>query len=258
MSKIQDAIALAKQWAADNSHGYDQTNRWGPDYDCSSFLISVWEAVGVPVKTNGATWTGNMKDVFCRCGFEVVTTDPGELSIGAFLQDGDILLNELNHAAMLVDGSKLVQASINEKGTANGGQTGDQTGREIYVRDWYSFPWDCALRYKETVQSTVSQVKQPTDENRYTVKSGDSWWGIASRELGDGGLMYQLAELNGKTVNDTIYPGQVLKLWDDGCESCVIDLSNTDPGDVLISLADIRMQVEKTVELLGGSVSWNY
>ena len=40
-----------------------------------------------------------------------------------------------------------MQASINEYGTTTGGQTGDQTGREIYTRGYYNYPWDCVLRY---------------------------------------------------------------------------------------------------------------
>lgn len=251
MSKIQDAIALAKAWAADASHGYDQSNRWGPDYDCSSFLISVWEAVGVPVKTNGATWTGNMKDVFTRCGFEVVTTDPAKLSIGAYLQDGDIVLNELNHVAMVVDGGRLVQASGNELGTVTGGQTGDQTGREIGIVNWYSFPWDCALRYREGAAPTmgagnplvshgeaVTASPRGEAENSYTVRPGDSWWSIAASQMGDGMKMYELAELNGKVVTETIYPGQVLKLTND-------------------VKRDRKAELEEEVRKLGGEIIWH-
>lgn len=239
MSKIQDAVALAKQWANDSSHGYDQTHRWGPDYDCSSFLISVWEAVGVPVKTNGATWTGNMKDVFCRCGFEVVTTDPAMLSIGAYLQDGDIVLNELNHVAMVVDGGKLVQASGNELGTVTGGQTGDQTGREIAVVNWYSFPWDCALRYKEP--PSIDSAPVVPEDNTYIVKPGDSWWRIAQNKLGSGARMYELAELNGKSISSMLHPGDILRLRESGS----ID-----------SNAARKVELEREVAKLGGKIIW--
>lgn len=43
----------------------------------------------------------------------------------------------------------------------------------------------------------------------YVVKSGDSWWAIANRY---GMNMYTLAQLNGKSIYSTIYPGQVLKV----------------------------------------------
>ena len=148
MNKIGAAVELARCVAADGKHGYDQTHRWGPDYDCSSLIITVWEQAGVPVRTGGATYTGNMWEVFLRCGFEDVT---GEVSLGdgRGLVAGDVLLNHRNHTAMMVDKYNLVQARINELGTVTGGQTGDQNGGEIAVRSYYNFPWDCVLRYRE-------------------------------------------------------------------------------------------------------------
>lgn len=135
MSKIDKAIEWALSIANDSSHGYDQSSRWGPNYDCSSFLITVWEKAGVPVKTKGASYTGNMKSVFLKCGFKDVTgNDNVEFGMGAGLQRGDILLHEQNHVAMYIGGGQIVQASINERGGITGGQSGDQTGGEIHVR----------------------------------------------------------------------------------------------------------------------------
>jgi peptidoglycan hydrolase-like protein with peptidoglycan-binding domain len=48
---------------------------------------------------------------------------------------------------MFVGDGLEVEASINEKGGAHGGQPGDQTGREILVRAYRNYPWDCVLRY---------------------------------------------------------------------------------------------------------------
>lgn len=60
--------------ATDDSHGYSQDSRWGnPDYDCSSLVIQAWEQAGVPVKTAGATYTGNMYNIFLKWGFKDVT-----------------------------------------------------------------------------------------------------------------------------------------------------------------------------------------
>ena len=148
MNKIGAAVELARCMASDEKHGYDQTHRWGSDYDCSSLLITVWEQVGVPVRTGGATYTGNMREVFLRCGFEDVTSEVS-LGDGRGLVAGDVLLNHRNHTAMMVDKYNLVQASINELGTVTGGQTGDQNGGEIAVRSYYNFPWDCVLRYRD-------------------------------------------------------------------------------------------------------------
>ncbi len=218
MSKIEKAISLAKEIANDPAHGYDQSLRWGPDYDCSSFLISVWEAAGVPVKTHGATYTGNMRDAFVRSGFEIVRDC--ELITGALLQDGDILLNEENHVAMLVNGHQLIQASINENGAVSGGLTGDQTGREIGIVNWYSYPWDIALRYKGAAEFDDA-IEGAEDDGTYTVRRGDTLWGIAEKELGDGTLWADIAKLNG-LKSDLLTPGAVLKLWDDKCAECAV------------------------------------
>lgn len=151
MTKTEKAIKQMESWAADNSHGYDQIYRWGEkgDYDCSSAVISAWQAAGAPVKTKGATYTGNMKAVFLSCGFADVTSKVNR-STGSGLQRGDVLLNETHHVAMYCGNGKEVEASINEKGTATGGQPGDQTGKEFLVRSYRNYPWDCVLRYQES------------------------------------------------------------------------------------------------------------
>ena len=143
MSIIQDAMAWARRIAADDTHGYDQTNRWGADYDCSSFVISAYKAAGVPLE---CTYTGDMRGDMLRRGFADVTASVN-LSTGAGVQEGDVLLNYARHTALALGGGRIVQASINERGTATGGTPGDQTGREICERTYYNYPWDCVLRY---------------------------------------------------------------------------------------------------------------
>lgn len=41
-------------------------------------------------------------------------------------------------------------ASIDERGKAKGGSAGDQTGREVYTRSWYSKPWTAVIRPKNS------------------------------------------------------------------------------------------------------------
>lgn len=143
MSVIDNAVSWARRIAADDSHGYDQTHRQGPDYDCSSFVIAAYKQAGVQLK---CTYTGNMRADMLRHGFTDVTGSVDRGS-GAGMQPGDVLLHERNHTAMYIGNGRLVQASINERGTTTGGQTGDQTGREIWERGYYNYPWDCVLRY---------------------------------------------------------------------------------------------------------------
>lgn len=150
MGKINKAVQQMIDWANDPSHGYDQIYRWGEkgDYDCSSSIIEALEKAGIPAKSNGATYTGNMYGVLTKLGFKDVT-DKVVRATGEGIILGDVLLNHVNHVAMSIGGGKLVQASINELGTATGGQPGDQTGTEFYIRDYYDYPWDCVLRYVE-------------------------------------------------------------------------------------------------------------
>lgn len=55
-------------------------------------------------------------------------------------------------------------------------------------------------------------VEQPQSEQRtYTVESGDSLWGIAATQLGDGSRYQEIKNING-LQSDTIYPGNILVL----------------------------------------------
>lgn len=152
VSTVQDRINKAINWmeetAKDDRHGYCQDHRWGEDgdYDCSSAVITAWEQAGIPVKTKGATYTGNMLSIFKANGFQDVTAQI-DRSTGAGLVRGDVLLNTAHHTAMYCGNGKEVEASINEKGTAHGGKPGDQTGKEFLIRSYRNYPWTNVLRY---------------------------------------------------------------------------------------------------------------
>lgn len=174
MTKTEKAIRQMETWAKDDSHGYDQDYRWGEkgDYDCSSAVIQAWQNAGVPVKSGGATYTGDMKNVFLKNGFKDITASVNR-GTGTGLKRGDVLLNEAHHVAMYCGTGKEVEASINEKGTAHGGQPGDQTGKEFLIRSYRNYPWHCILRYAgdqtvtsdaEKKQNTVAYVARFTKD----------------------------------------------------------------------------------------------
>lgn len=174
VSKVQEIIEKATQFiinvANDNSHGYDQAYRWNErgDYDCSSLVITSWQQAGVPVKTNGATYTGNMYNVFLKCGFKDVTKSVN-LSNGSGMQRGDVLLNHVHHTAMYIGNGQECEASINEKGKATGGQPGDQTGQEIKIRSYRNYPWNCILRY--TGGATIEPSNQSSQLSKGSIGS---------------------------------------------------------------------------------------
>lgn len=157
MDTVEKAIRQMEDWAADNTHGYDQIYRWNEkgDFDCSAAVIQAWENAGVPVKTKGATYTGNMLNVFLKCGFKDITSKVN-LANGNGLMRGDVLLNQKYHTAMYCGNGYEVEASINEKGTATGGTPGDQTGREFLKRTYRNFPWTHILRFTDKMPVSVN------------------------------------------------------------------------------------------------------
>ena len=138
---IEKAIKWACDIAADNSHGYSQQNRWGPDYDCSSFLTEAYRKAGVNIGGGTGVYTGNMKSLFTAAGFEVA--NDVNLATAAGAQRGDVFLNTTHHTAMYLGNGRIVHASSNRGHP----ETGDQTGTEIYEANFYSYPWDLVLRY---------------------------------------------------------------------------------------------------------------
>lgn len=164
-SVVEKAISWATKIANDNSHGYSQTYRWGnPDYDCSSFVISAFKNAGI---NTGATYTGNMRDLFTKNGFEWISWS----KIGGVsnLKRGDILLNEVQHTELYLGNSQIIGAH-HDYGYPQGG---DQNGKEISVTGYYNHPWDGVLRYKAgSIPNPVCDCSTKYAGD-YKVSSGD-------------------------------------------------------------------------------------
>ena len=141
-NKIEQAVRWAIGIANDNSHGYDQAHRTGPDYDCSSLVTIALQKAGFGVNV-GTTFT--MLGQLISAGFKDVTNSVG-LGSGSGMKRGDVLLNPKRHTAMYVGDGKIVHARINEFGGVTGGKTGDQTGNEIAVTPYHNHPWTYVLR----------------------------------------------------------------------------------------------------------------
>ena len=51
---------------------------------------------------------------------------------------------------------RIGHASIDENGKATGGTSGDQTGKEVVIRNWYNKPWNVVLRPKSAAVAELS------------------------------------------------------------------------------------------------------
>lgn len=165
MGNISTAVSYAVKIANDDTHGYDQASRLGnPDYDCSSFVSACLNKAGFNVSKSSTT--RNLYTQLTACGFKPV-------GIGESRKAGDIFLTPGKHVVMCTDANNIVQASINEKGTATGGKAGDQTGREIAVSKFYtpSYGWTYHLRYGTSGSSTASSGTCYTVGKTYTLQA---------------------------------------------------------------------------------------
>lgn len=144
MVDINKAVEFMIKTANDERCGYDQTHRNGPDYDCSSLIGTALHNAGFNVSPK--SWTGNLESQLRKAGFK---------ECKAPWKAGDIHLKIGKHVVMSINATQIVEASLNEKGTVTGGETGDQTGKEISIRNYYNYNWDLHLRYPETNSTNV-------------------------------------------------------------------------------------------------------
>lgn len=179
-----------------DAHGYSQSQRWGDeslgtcyveceshtsifyagDRDCSSAVIDCWQealkGTEYEGRLDGATYTGNMRDVFVNSG--LFSWQP----MSFIAQRGDIYLNEVSHTAMCVDDGSgaygydaLAEFSISETGGIYG-SSGDQTGSEAYIHGYYDYPWDGILHYEGP-----ADIEEPAPSSQESVPVVNNWRG---------------------------------------------------------------------------------
>lgn len=172
MTKVEKAVQWMEAIAADNTHGYSTAKRWGPDYDCSSFVITAFEQAGIPVKTKGASFTGNIKAIFTSLGFKDVTNAVNK-NTGAGIRRGDVLLNTLFHVAVSQGNGKIVHARSNDGHFSSG----DQNGKEI-VKDqaYFNYPWNYILRYAGEDEATGGPVVSDPVDDSTPIEETPAYW----------------------------------------------------------------------------------
>lgn len=176
---VQDkAVQWGLSIAADQSHGYSQQVRWGPDYDCSSFAISCYKTgAGVPINTSVVNYTGNLQKL-TQFGFKDVSKSVN-FNTGSGLQKGDIVYYHKSgtsgHAVVYIGNGQIVHARGQRYGSS---KTGDQ-GTEIAVTSYYKGDFDHALRYvggntSSTPDVTTGKKRYPVSTTMPIIKKGST------------------------------------------------------------------------------------
>lgn len=99
--------------------------------------------------------------------------------------------------------------------TEKGGEQGDFWA-EILLREYKeakSVKYQAAAEGDKTILSASGiQREEKETPKTYTVQKGDSLWAIAQKNYGSGAKYKEIAEKNGISNPNLIYPGQVLQL----------------------------------------------
>lgn len=119
--KVEAMIAWALETAADDTHGYSRFERFGPNYDCSSFVSTALMEGGFELDTY--LFPDQMVDVLPEFGF--VLYEKGETEP----QRGDILVQPFVHVEICMGGGDCVSA---HQDYDDGPE--DTTGHEIEYR----------------------------------------------------------------------------------------------------------------------------
>lgn len=203
MANINNANDYMYNLVTDKKHGYSQSNRYGPDYDCSSSIMTSLKMGGkfdVPVKDIN---TASMKKYLEKIGYKVILNSEKP-------QKNDIKLRPATskkggHVVMFRSGTMVMEFS-SSRGHP---EKGDQTGTESWCHKWDSkrnSDFTYTLRYKPTVKK---ETAKKTTGTTYTVKKGDTLSGIAKKYKT---TVSHLGTLNKIKDFNKIYVGQVLKI----------------------------------------------
>ena len=231
-NRIKKAIDWAVSIANDNSHGYSQHGRTGPDYDCSSLIGHAlynggFVGIGAKLKTmNTLSEGGYLSDL----GFYDVTSIVN-ISSGTGLQAGDILWKS-GHTEMYIGNNQVVGARKStiscKKGVCSahpgggyyghyacGEKQGDQTGNEISVRAYsYWKPWTKVYRYKGKTDDK-KDVNTESNKGDTTTKQYNYYNASAKFDIGTYKCTYR-SGVNMRTGASTDYSkiGSVPYNWD--------------------------------------------
>ena len=201
MGNINNANDYMYNLVTKKEHGYSQENRYGPDYDCSSSIMTSLKMGGkfdVPVK---GVNTASMKKYLEKIGYKVVSNAEKP-------QKNDIKLRPATskrggHVVMFRSSTMVMEFSSSR----GHHEKGDQTGTESWCHKWdtkRNGDFTYTLRYK-----AKKETPKKSTVKTYTVKKGDTLSGIARKYKT---TVSHLGTINHIKDYNKIYVGQVLKI----------------------------------------------
>jgi len=119
--KVRAMIAWALEIAEDDSHGYSQSHRFGPNYDCSSFVSTALMEGGFGLKDY--VFPSDMVEILPDYGFVVYKRGETEP------RRGDILVRPHVHVEICMGNGECVSAHQDSDW-----RSGDGNGHEIEYR----------------------------------------------------------------------------------------------------------------------------
>ena len=128
----EQAAQAMENYCNDDSHGYDQAERWGPNYDCSSSTLQSYRDAGLPIAATG--YTGNMETILLGTGKFKSYKDAAHVNSSDYAKRGGIYPNTTHHVVMaLSDGPCAGRESTEQTDTAtdSGGYTLEQFVRDV-------------------------------------------------------------------------------------------------------------------------------
>lgn len=152
-ASIEAMISWAQSIADDQSHGYSQDNRTGPDYDCSSFVSYALDAGGFKVIEANGGYPCDADSIWNALESLGGWERYNYADVSRNILRGDILIREGHHAAIAIESNRTVEAS-----GVNSGQGSPETGDQGEEIDYYRIEgrsWTYVLRYKEAYNTTT-------------------------------------------------------------------------------------------------------
>lgn len=185
MAGIEDGIAAALAYAADDRHGYElrSGNHWPGSYDIGTdcaglarLYAAAVEGVALDSYPDFGTW--NEVTTLTKRGWEDIPFSRSAM------RRGDILVRALGdstgHTVVYLGSSRIVGAESNWDGVR-----GDGSGAEVTERSYYDYSYNHILRWtpKEVPDMTDEQAKQLQEIYHQVTRTDDpSGRGVQSND----------------------------------------------------------------------------